>query len=255
MSLDIAIAQVNGESLYFGDVVRAMGAADNLGFFSGFARRMLIRQLAVREGIAVSQEELQRQVDEWRYKHRLERVEDTEAWLAQRGISFQDVVAEVEFQRLEHLLAVRVSQDEIKPFFAQHRMDFDEADVCWIFSRAEEVADELALNVRDGGADFCAMARAHSEDEITRPAGGYLGRLRRGQLPKGISPRVFALSEGEALGPEKVPGGYALYALQRFYPAGLNDRVRKEIRKRIFQQWLQREMRHAKISFCWESKR
>lgn len=255
MSLDTAIAQVNGESLCFDDVARAMGAADQLGFFNGFVHRMLIRQLAGREGIAVSQEDLQHQVDEWRYKYRLERVEDTDAWLAQRGITFQDVVAEVEFQRLEHLLSVQVSRDRIEPFFVQHRMDFDEADVCWIFVHSDSVADELSLQMRDGGADFYALARAHSEDEATRPAGGYLGRLRRGQLPKGISPRVFALSEGEALGPEKVPGGYALYALQRVFPAALDDRVRKEIRKRLFQQWLQREMRNAEIAFCWEEKR
>lgn len=255
MSLDIAIAQVNGESLCFNDVVRAMRAADQLGFFNGFARRMLIRQLAVREGIAVSKEDLQSRVDEWRYKHRLERVEDTEAWLAQRGISFHDVAAEVEFQRLEHLLSVQVSRDGIEPFFAQHQMDFDEADVCWIFVRSEGVSEELFLQVREGGADFYALARTHSEDEATRPAGGYLGRLRRRQLPKGISPRVFALPEGEVLGPEKVPGGYALYLLQRFYPAALDKAVKKEIRKQVFQQWLQREMRNAEIAFCWEGKR
>ena len=44
-----------------------------------------------------------KKVDEWRYQHRLEEVEDTEAYLAKRGITLQDVAEEAEMRRLEYL--------------------------------------------------------------------------------------------------------------------------------------------------------
>ena len=115
--------------------------------------------------------------------------------------------------------------------------------------RDEGVVEEIGLQICEDWADFYAMARQCSEDETTRPAGGYLGRLRRKQLPKGIAARVFAAEIGDVVGPEKVSGGYALYVLQQFYPAELNDVIRKEIRKRLFSQWLQREMRQADITY------
>lgn len=247
------IAGVNGESITLNDMVSALGVADNLGFFNAFTRKVLIRQLAVREGIVVAPEDLQQKVDDWRYQHRLERVEDTEAWLSQRGIGLQDVAEEAEIQRLEYLLSVNVCDGKIDPFFVQHKLEFDEADVCWIFVQEESVAEELFLQISEEGADFYAFARRYSEDETTRPAGGYLGRLRRKQLPKGISPRVFALCPGNALGPEKISGGYAIYLLQQFYAAQLNDQVKKEIRKKLFHQWLGREMHKADIVFpLWQ---
>ena len=250
----LEIARVQGESIFLRDVICALGVSDHLDFFNRFTRQVLIRQLAGREGIVVDAENLQQKVDDWRYRHRLERVEDTEKWLGQRGVLLQDVAKEAEADRLEYLLSVKISDGEIAPFFVQHKRGFDEADVCWIFVRTESVAEELFMQIEEG-ADFYALARHYSEDENTRPAGGYLGRLRRNQLPKGISVRVFALSAGQVMGPEKVSGGYAIYLLQQFYAAELTDQVQKEIRKKLFNQWLQHEMHKAEIAFCWENTR
>ena len=48
---DATLIQVNGIAVSLRHVVRQMGVANNLNFFDGFARRELIRQLAVREDI------------------------------------------------------------------------------------------------------------------------------------------------------------------------------------------------------------
>jgi len=246
---DPTLVQVNGIDLSLRRIVVQLGVADNLGLFDGFAQKELIRQLAMREEIEVTHEDIQRKVDEWRYQHRLERVEDTEAWLAQRGVTLQDIAEDAEARRLEYLLSEKIAEGQTEAYFAQHALEFDEAEVCWVFHTDAGVIDEIGLQVREDGADFYAMVRRYSQDEQTRPSSGYLGRLRRKQLPKGISARVFAASSGETIGPEKVSGGFALYLLQRFYSATLNDRVRKEIRKRLFGQWLQREMRRADIRY------
>ena len=253
---DATLIQVNGTEVLLSYIVRQMGVADNLSFFDGFARRELIRQLARREGICAAQEDIQRKVDEWRYQHRLERVEDTEAWLAQRGITLQDVAEDAEVRRLEYLLSEKIAKGQVEPYFAQHTLAFDEAEICWIFHTNKGVIDEIDLQIREDGADFYAMARRFSQDARTRSGSGFLGRVRRKQLPKGIAARVFAASPGEIFGPEKVSGGFALYLVQQIYPALLDDRIAKEIRKHLFNQWLQREVQRADIRYpIWQPEK
>ena len=134
---DATLIQVNGTEVRLRQVVRQMGVADNLRFFDEFARRELIRQLALREGVCAAQEDIQRKVNDWRYQHRLERVEDTEAYLAKRGITLQDVAEDAEVRRLEFLLSEKIAKGQVESYFAQHTLEFDEAEICWmaIFTR------------------------------------------------------------------------------------------------------------------------
>ncbi len=253
-SRETTLVQVNGAGVSLSQVVRELGVADKLDFFGEFARRELVRQLAVREGIRVKPEDIQRDVDDWRYRHRLERVEDTEAWLRSRGITLADVAEDAQVKRLERALSDKVVDGRIEPYFAQHKLDFDEAEVCWIFHRDKGVMDEIGLQAREEGADFCRMAREFSQDERTGPSGGFVGRVRRGQLPRGIAARLFAAAPGEVFGPEKASGGFALYMLQRNFPAILDDRVSNEIRDTLFSQWLQSEYQRAEIHYpIWET--
>lgn len=251
---EISLVRVNGIEVSLNQIVRQLGVADKLDFFSSFARRELVRQLAIREGVVVKPEDIQRDVDNWRYQYRLERVEDTEAWLVSRGITLGDVAEDAQARRMERALSDKIAEGRIEPYFAQHTLDFDEAEVNWIFHRDRGVIDEIGLQAIEEGGDFCAMAREFSQDERTRPAGGYLGRVRREQLPKGIAARLFAAAPGEILGTEKAPGGFALYMLQRNFPAILDDRVSNEIRNILFSQWLQREFQRAEVHYpIWES--
>ncbi len=252
---DAILIQVNGAEVLLSHVVRQLGVADNLRFFDEFACRELIRQLARREGVCAARGDVQRKVDEWRYQHHLEEVEDTEAYLAKRGITLQDVAEDAEVKRLEYLLSEKIAEGQVESYFAQHTLAFDEAEICWIFHTDKGVIDEVDLQIREDGAGFYAMARRFSQDAGTRSGSGFLGRVRRKQLPKGIAARVFAASPGEILGPEKVSGGFGLYLLQERYPATLNEQVTKEIRKHLFNQWLGREMQRADIRYpIWQAE-
>ena len=244
-----SLVRVNGIDVSLKQVVRHLGVADKLGFLGDYARRELVRQLAEREGIHAKAEDIQRDVDDWRYRRRLERVEDTEAWLLSRGITLGDVAEDAQVRRLERMMSQKVSEGRIEAYFAQHTLDFDEAEVCWIFHQDRGVIDEIGSQTREEGANFCAFAREFSQDERTRPAGGFMGRLRREHLPKGIAARLFAAAPGEIFGPEKAPGGFALYMLQRSYPATLADRVIDEIRDTLFNHWLHGEMQQADIRY------
>lgn len=63
-------------------------------------------------------------------------------------------------------------------------------------ARAEAIRGEAAA----AGADFAALAREHSDDRATAPAGGELGFVVRGQTVPPFEEALFALQPGE-LGP------------------------------------------------------
>ncbi len=246
---DISIAHVNEETVKLSDWIRSLAVSNQFEIVERLVRRCLIRQLALGEGIEIKNEELQRAVDEWRYKHRLERSEFTKAWLNRQGITFDDVVIEIEYELIKKKLVKIKTEDRIQSYFVENKLKFDEAEVYWIFVRNESIAGEIHLQIKEDNADFCRFARLYSEDIKTRLSGGFLGRLRRHQLPKGISPRVFASGPGEVLEPAKVAKGYALYMLQKFFPARLSDTVKEEIQNILFEIWIKKKMSRTEIQY------
>ncbi len=246
---DIAIAQVNEETVRLSDWMRYLAVSNQFGIVERLTRRFLIRQFALEEGIEITNEELQQAVDEWRYKYKLERSDLTKAWLNRQGITFDDVVIEVEYELIEKKLIKIKTEDRIQSYFVENKLKFDEAEVYWLFVRDESIAGEIYLQMKEDHADFCGFARLYSEDVKTRLSGGYLGRLRRYQLPKGISSRVFASDPGEVLPPAKVPKGYALYMLQEFFPAIFSDTVKQEIQNTLFEIWIRKKMSQAEIQY------
>ena len=240
---------VNGDRFGLPDVLRSARVSDGLRMYEDFARQRLIEQLARREGVSVDEDVVQKAVDDWRYRNHLESVDDTEAWLASRGVTLEDVAEQLECGLLEDGLARRVTEGRVDRYFAEHRLDFDEAEVYRILASDRDVAAEIRDQVADEGEDFYLLARLYSEDDDSRPAGGYVGRLRRRDLPKGVAPLVFAGNPGDTVGPLKVPDGHALYLVREVYRAALDDTVREEIQKRLFSEWMRRGLQSADIAF------
>ena len=242
------------------EVLTAFQVTDEMGLFKRFSRVRFSADLASKRGLAVPDEAIQVAVDEWRYGHGLETVADMESFLCTRRISLQDVAREMEYRLLEQALLHEVTRTQIKPYFEERRSQFDEADVCWIYSEEAGLIEELFTQVVEEDRDFCRLARLHSDHAPTRPGGGYLGRLRRGDLAEGISPLVFGKKPGEVAGPLKVSGGYAIYTILQRYQASLTDDIRAEVSERIFRKWLKREMRRegidpatSDVSVCTEA--
>ena len=244
---------VNGEAHGLNRVLRADRVSGGPCMFQRYARGRLIAQLAEREGVLVSQGQMQAALDEWRYANDLERVEDTDAWLASRGVTLEDVAQHIESDVLSDALERRVTADRVEEYFAQHRLAFDRAEVYWIRASGADVLNEARIQVTEEGVDFSRIARARSEDDRSRPSGGYLGLLRREDLPKGVAPLVFGASPGGLVGPLRVPGGYGLYLVQSVNAAKLDEGTRAAIRSRLFDGWLAAEIRNACIEYpCLE---
>jgi peptidyl-prolyl cis-trans isomerase D len=79
---------------------------------------------------------------------------------------------------------------------------------------AEAKAAKLAADAKAPGADFAALARANSDDGLSKTKGGDLGWVGKGLLEKPFEEAVFAMQPGEIRGPIKTDFGWHVVQLR-----------------------------------------
>jgi peptidyl-prolyl cis-trans isomerase SurA len=105
---------------------------------------------------------------------------------------------------------LRVSEDDIRT--AYQKLVIDERRqlgfrAAWIRIAAPRTLDAKALRTRRSeadrivseartGGDFAALARRHSVDTATKESGGFLGRMKPGQLPPALDSVALGLDSG-----------------------------------------------------------
>lgn len=117
--------------------------------------------------------------------------------------------------------AVRVTDDEIRKYFDEHRADFGDRRGRAVLSlialpRPVTAADsaatrQRALTLRNeivGGVPFDTVARRESSDSISAAQGGLLGTVARGAFVPEFERAAFALRPGEISQPVLSPFGY-----------------------------------------------
>jgi peptidyl-prolyl cis-trans isomerase D len=117
--------------------------------------------------------------------------------------------------------AVRVSDDEIRRYFDEHRADFGDRRGRAVLSlialpRPITATDSAAtrqrvLELRSeiiGGVSFDTVARRESSDSVSAAQGGLLGTVARGAFPPEFERAAFALPPGEISQPVLSPFGY-----------------------------------------------
>lgn len=123
---------------------------------------------------------------------------------------------------LEVLPALKIDETGVRAFYEQHQsefrqpmamrashvliaigMDAGEAEK----TKARSTAEDVRARARQG-ADFAALARQHSQDETTAPAGGELGFVEQGQTVEPFEKALFALNPGEISEVVESPFGF-----------------------------------------------
>jgi len=201
----------------------------------------LIAKVSADEGLQVSDDELQESFDDYRRDLELLSAEDTNKWLAESGITVDQVEAMLESSILRGKLADKLIDDaEIDAHYSQNPADFEYAEICQIAVADAGAAEELALSIREEGEDFAELAKKHSLDEPTKEDGGYLGVITREDatgLPSDVADRIFSGSAGEVVGPFELPGGaHVIIRVEDSGRAELDEDLREMLRQFLFGQ-------------------
>ena len=110
-------------------------------------------------------------------------------------------------------------------------------------ARAEELRQQLLA-----GADFSALAKAHSDHKESAEKGGDLGTVRKNQLPASLAKVVFSLKPNQISEPVKEGQGYYILQTQEIRAVTLNEAV-ATIRGTLRQQKFLQAMEQVRKEF------
>jgi len=240
--------EVNGEPLSLRDVLRSAKWRGQLGFIQATADGALIRQAAVQRGIEVSDDELQQAADDFRVARGLHEVEALEGWLAAHHLGFEEWESLLEDEVIARKLRDALTGGRAEQYFAENRLSFDAATISRLVVSDEDVAKELRAQITEEGADFYALARQHSIETATKPAGGYVGPVKRQELEAAAESAVFGAPAGKIVGPVKTDQGFDLIKVEALHPAAFNESTRAAVESLLFDEWLNEQRGRAKIS-------
>ena len=217
---------------------RAVLAQMRLQVLDSMIEQALIEQAAAREGVAVSEEELEAAI-----RKNVEEAGGREAfeeWLRGVGLTYEEFREALRSQMLASAMFERVTASV--PTTAEH------VHARHILVATEEEAQAILARLR-AGEDFAALARECSLDENTRESGGDWGFFPRGLL---IAPEVeaaaFALSPGQISGVVRSQFGYHIVqVLEKDPDRPLAPEVRADLRERAFRRWLEEQWEGALI--------
>nr|MBC7244237.1 peptidylprolyl isomerase [Chloroflexota bacterium] len=196
----------------------------------------LIEQAAAREGISISDEQVEAEIARLIGND----VAKFEEWLKENGMTRDSFKVQLRQQLLsaafqEHVVG---SQSPIvEQVHARHILLLSEAEALDVF-----------LKLR-AGESFAALAKQYSQDTSTKEIGGDLGFFPRGVMPTEIEAVAFGLNPGQT-GIVKTSFGYHIVEVVEKDPARqVPDEMLATWQQKKFLQWLAEQRARAKIQY------
>lgn len=242
MELQDAIILVNGARVTVADVMLQLKVT---GVFRDEACRLVenvvILEKAKELGVTVADPELYDFTEAKRHHWGLTRAEDMNEYCRANGITMEqwEEVSRSELLRAKIRSKV-VEEQAICDYFEAHRELMKTVSLSRIVCSDQAKAEDVKKLAQGENESFSDLARKHSKEVTTRIAGGFLGSVKRGMLPKKVDDAIFNAKAGDILGPFGENGSSTIYRVDAIRDAELTDTLRKEIADRIFASWLQK---------------
>ena len=240
--------RVNGELIDIQQAVRLSFLHDDDRFVQNAVEFMLINQGAAKAGLSNTDAELQLAVDELRYQRGLESAEKAQQWIRENNLELLAIQNGVNNMLLRNKLRNSIPQSEVDAYFAEHKLEFDRAELYSIRVDSEELAQEIYAQITEEGENFHLMAMEHSQDDATRPMGGYVGKLTRSGMTAEIEAAVFKAQPGDVIGPMETENGFNLFLVKDFYEASL-EKEKDAIQMALFTHMLNKLHAEADIEY------
>lgn len=207
-------------------------------------KQRVVDHAAQTRELIISSEEIQIDADQTRRNLGLERSTDTIAWLNDQLITVEDWEVGICDRLLTHKLVEEFFGRQVEGFFAQNRLDFEQVSLYQIVVPYERLARELFYQIEEREVSFYEAAHIYDVDSDRRHRCGYEGTIDRGNLKPEIAAAVFGAAPGEIVQPVQTEQGFHLFLVEEFIPAQLTPKVRDNILKTMFGEWLTGELNY-----------
>lgn len=239
--LDTIIGTLPGSQLSLGGLLKRLRVRGHLGpLVLDALAEQLVRDEARQAGLSVTREELQLAANAFRRRHGLSSAADTQAWLSGRGMLVDDFQANLEHDLLAAKLRQHLTAARVEGHFTAHQAGYERLWLAQLCLGRDDLANELASQVREEGRDLDAVAGEHRVRLLRAES-------FRKDLASPLAEALAAAGPGQLVGPVLTPRGFILVLVEERRPAALDPATRQHIEAELFTAWLAERTRAAQI--------
>jgi hypothetical protein len=202
----------------------------------------ILRRAAIDSGIHVPEHDVQEEGDRQRRELRLERSDQTLAWLDSEEITPDQWERGITDQLLRSVMAEHLFGKDVERIFIENRLNYDGRSLYRLEVSDKALVQELFYQIEDGEISFFEAAHEYDESEVRRDRCGFEGIVHRFELPNDQAEAVFDAVPHQVLAPMETESGFCLLWVDRIVPAMLTANVRTTILEEMLTQWLAAEM-------------
>lgn len=213
----IGVASVNGEVIKKDEFIKAIISQNGQNVLDALIENTLIQQEAKKEGITITDEEVQDRVNN--FKSAVGSQDKFDSLLSMYGLTEETLKEQLIPQMLAEKLITKdkvITDKELMDFFVKNKSSFDEKEMIMarhILVKTQEEAQEI-LNRLKKGEDFAKLAKERSIDTATKDQGGEMGWIGRGTVDSALENVLFSLKKGEMTPIVKTAFGYEIAQVQ-----------------------------------------
>ena len=193
--------------------------------------------------VTVPAADLQAELDGFRRRRGLLRAADMHAWLAERGMTQARLERFLAVEAATRLLRERTSAGRVEQFFTERKGELG-CTVVTAIAFSSRADAEAAL---EGLADHAKFYR-----EFERAASR--GRARFETLVDSATDtpaELAAASVGQVVGPVGRESSFVLLRVVAKLAAVLDERTRRVVEERLFEEWVTEERRKRRVEWSW----
>lgn len=205
----------------------------------------IVEKTCQEKNIKITEEEIQIEVNKFRYANKLEKATDTLKWLEQQKVTSDDweksIIEKLLTQKLKDVL---FSEEIILKYFAENQLNWQQIVLYQIIVTQEALAQEIFYQIEEAEISFYEAANKYDVDPIRRLKFGYEGIIYRRQLTPNILSVIFSVPQRETTPPLKTESGYHLFLVQDLLKPQITTEIKAEIQEQLFKQWISQEFNY-----------
>ena len=244
------IVKIDGHAIDVEEFLRNLKLS---GKFDGLVEQLVTDRLTVlaakKQGIKVSEQDIQDRADQFRRVRSLHRMSDTNKYLDAQRISLDEFETFISDSLYQEKMMQKVCGDAaVEGYFKMHSPRFDSIEVSHIVLDTEGKAKEMIAVLRDDPENFAELAREHSIAE-SRERAGSLGKVQRGALRSDVEAKLFNAAVGDLLGPfaSADRSAFEVFRLDAKHAARLDDDTTAEVRRLLRDAWLRTQAQEHRV--------
>lgn len=213
----------------------------------GIMSRKIIINAALKAGIKVENQELQKAANTIRLLQGLHTAEETFTWLEKHCLSVDKFEETAYLSLISQKLISHLFSEKVEPYFNQNKWDYVGVVMYEIMLDDPDLAMKLFSAIENKKISFYEVAHQYIQDQELRRRGGYRGVLYRQDLKPEIAAAVFAARPPQMIKPIITSEGIYLIFVEEILQAELDCQLRSKILLRLFEEWVKQQVKSVEV--------